>query len=259
MNETPSPGVLDAFGVAGAELVPLSGGEGHTVRAGDLVLKPCDDPVEWAWLGGVLPALRQDGFRLAPPVRASDGRWVVDEWCAQPIVEGAHAERWEDVVAVGERFHAQTTALERPAFLDMRTHPWSVGDRVAWEEVESPVSHPLLDRVLARRRPVTLDAQVIHGDLTENVLFADGLPPAIIDVTPYFRPALFASAIVIGDAVRWRDADPAPLLEAVGNDPDFPQVFVRAVIYRLVTTLVFDRREVGYFESDVALAERLTD
>jgi hypothetical protein len=113
--------------------------------------------------------------------------------------------------------------------------------------------------VLARRRPVTIPAQVIHGDLTENVLFADGLPPAIIDVTPYYRPASFASAVVIGDAVRWHDADPEPLLEAMGDDLDFPQLFVRAVIYRLVTTLVFDRGDVGYFESDVALAERLTE
>ena len=46
--------------------MPLSGGEGVAVRAGDLVLKPCDDPVEWAWLGEVLPTVPEDGFRLAP-------------------------------------------------------------------------------------------------------------------------------------------------------------------------------------------------
>ena len=48
-------------------------------------------------------------------------------------------------------------------------------------------------------------------------------------------------------------------LEAVGDDADFPQVFVRAVIYRLGAALVFDRRDVGYFESGVTLAERLTE
>jgi len=58
-------------------------------------------------------------------------------------------------------------------------------------------------------------------------------------VTPYFRPPGFASAVVIGDAVRWRDADPEPLLEATASDPAFPQLFVRAVIYRLVTSLLF--------------------
>jgi tRNA A-37 threonylcarbamoyl transferase component Bud32 len=28
-------------------------------------------------------------------------------------------------------------------------------------------------------------AQIVHGDLTTNVLFAEGLPPLIIDVSPY--------------------------------------------------------------------------
>jgi len=259
MTEAPPPEVLDAFGVRGSQPVPLSGGEGKAFGADDLVLKPCDDAVEWAWLGDVLPTLEQHGFRLAPPVQAQDGRWIVEGWSAQPRVEGEHAEQWDDVVAVGELFHAQTVGLSRPVFLDARTHPWSVGDRVAWEEVASPVEHPLLDRVVALRRPLKLPAQVIHGDLTENVLFADGLAPAIIDITPYFRPASFASAVVIGDAVRWHDADPEPLLDVVHADPDFPQLFVRAVIYRLVTTLVFDRGDVGYFESDVALAERLSE
>ena len=61
----------------------------------------------------------------------------------------------------------------------------------------------------------------------------------------------------MGDAVRWKDADPDPLLAVVSHDPEFPQLFVRAVIYRLVTALVFGRTDVSYFESDVTLAERL--
>jgi uncharacterized protein (TIGR02569 family) len=254
--EQPTSAVLDAFGLTGAP-EPLAGGEGRSWRAGDVVLKPCDDPVEWAWLTEVLPSLPQDGFRLALPVCARDERSVVDGWCAQPVLAGAHAERWIDVLEVAERFHAATADVERPAFLDARTNPWSVGDRVAWEERDAPHTHPLLQRLLAVRRPLDLPAQVIHGDLTENVLFEDGLAPAIIDITPYFRPRGFATAVVIGDAIRWREADPEPLLAAVAHDPAFPQLFVRAVIYRLVTTLVFAKRDVEYFEPTVALAERL--
>jgi hypothetical protein len=47
------------------------------------------------------------------------------------------------------------------------------------------------------------------------------------------------------------------LLAVVAHDAWFPQLFVRAVIYRLVTALAFGRTDVSYFESDVALAERL--
>ena len=248
--------MLDAFGTTG-DPVSLAGGEGRCWRAGDVVLKPCDDEAEWTWLGTVLPTVTQDGFRLALPMPATDGRWLVDGWCAQPVVPGVPAERWVDVIEVGERFHAAVAPLERPSFLDLRTNPWSIGDRVAWEERTPPIAHPILSRLLGMREPITASSQVIHGDLTENVLFADGLGPAIIDVTPYFRPRGFAAAVVVGDAVRWRDADPDPLLAAVAHDPSFPQWFVRAVIYRLVSALAVGRSDVSYFGSDVALAERL--
>jgi uncharacterized protein (TIGR02569 family) len=237
--------------------MPLSGGEGRAWRVGDLVLKPCSDPDEWTWLATVLPAIAQDGFRLALPVPAHDGAWVANGWCAQPLVPGHHTERWGDVIATGCRFHEATAELARPAFLDARTNPWSCGDRVAWEEMEPSVTHPLLDALLELREPIHVRAQVVHGDLTENVLFEEGMAPAIIDVTPYFRPRGFASAVVIGDAVRWRDADPEPLLHATADDPAFAQLFVRAVIYRLVTSLLFGREDVGYFGSDVELATRL--
>jgi uncharacterized protein (TIGR02569 family) len=235
----------------------LTDGEGQAWRVGELVLKRCDDPAEWAWLAEMLPEIPQEGFRLALPVAAADGSWVVDGWCAQAFVTGAHADRWGDVIAVGERFHRATASLARPAFLDRRTNPWAQGDRVAWEELPSPVSHPLLDELVAMRGPIELRHQVVHGDLTENVLFDDGAPPAVIDVTPYFRPPGFATAVVISDAVRWRDADPRPLLAATDREPAFAQLFVRAVIYRLVTSLLFGREDVSYFTGDVELASRL--
>ena len=47
----------------------------------------------------------------------------------------------------------------------------------------------------------------MHGDLTGNVLFARGLPPAVIDFSPYWRPVGFASAVVVGDALLWEGAD----------------------------------------------------
>ena len=37
----------------------------------------------------------------------------------------------------------------------------------------------------------------MHGDLTGNVLFAEGLPPAILDLSLYFRPPGFATAVVL--------------------------------------------------------------
>src|SRR5204863_1019843 len=98
----------------------------------------------WTWLGEQLPSVVQDGFRLALPVRGADGRWVVDGWGAQPMVEGTHPDdgRWVDVLAVCDRFHQAAVELKRPGSIDRRTDPWSVGDRAAWEEGEAPVEHP---------------------------------------------------------------------------------------------------------------------
>jgi uncharacterized protein (TIGR02569 family) len=254
----PSPEVLNAFGVSETP-VPLAGGEGRTWRAGSLVLKPCADAAEWTWLGEHLPSVVQDGFRLPLPVPTTNRRWVFDGWCAQPLLQGVHPEdgRWLDVLCVGDRFHRAAAGLERPAFIDERTDPWSIGDRVAWEEAEPLVAHPLLDRLLDARRLVDLPEQVIHGDLTENVLFADPLPPAVIDVTLYWRPREFAAAVVVQDAICWRAADPAPLLTATSTIPEFPQLLVRAVIYRLVTALVFGQSELDTYENVVRIAEHL--
>lgn len=203
MTVGPPSDVLAAFGVR-ATAVPLEGGERRSVRAGDLVLKPDPGGSEWAWLGEHLPTVREDGFRLALPVPAVDGRWVVDGWCAQTWGAGRHAEtpRWADVLAVCDGLHTAMRHLPRPDFLDERRHPWSIGDRVAWEEREPEVEHPVLDRLFAARRPLALPSQAVHGDLTENVLFAEGLAPTVIDVSLYWRPAGYAHAIVVGDAIR---------------------------------------------------------
>jgi uncharacterized protein (TIGR02569 family) len=214
-------------------------------RAGDLIFKRVPSPDEWAWLGAHLPTIREDGFRLSLPVPATDTRWVVEGWGAQTWLAGEQPgdARWLDVLGVCERFHRACVHLPHPAFVEQRTHPWAIGDRVAWEEAD-PREHDLrLDRLLALRRPVGLPSQMIHGDLTGNVLFADGLAPAVIDPTPYWRPAGFASAIIVHDAMAWYVADPEPLIAATAHLEAFPQLFVRAAIYRLVTSLCFGSPE----------------
>jgi uncharacterized protein (TIGR02569 family) len=242
VSGAPPPSVLATFGVGGAA-EPLAGGEGHSWRSGDLVLKPWDDDAEWLWLGEHLPTVRENGFRLALPVPALSGRWVVDGWCAQTWVSGEQPEqeRWLEVLTVSERFHAACAHLPRPTFIDARTHHYAVADRVAWEEAASPISHPVIDRLSISRRPVDLPHQLVHGDLTENVLFDPNAPPAVIDPSPYWRPAGFGSAVVVADAITWHDADPAPLLDATAHIRAFDQLLIRAIIFRVLTSLLFAR------------------
>jgi uncharacterized protein (TIGR02569 family) len=177
-------------------------------------------------------------------VPALDGRWTVDGWAAVDHVAGEAepAGRWPEVVAAGRAFHAAVALEPMPPHLPGRTHRWAVADRVAWGEQPPPPigprSAPLLRELEAMRRPVDLPPQLVHGDLSGNVLLAPGLAPAIIDVSPYWRPASYADAVIVVDALLWWD-EPDELVDALAPD-DLPrrgwrQLLVRAAVFRLVS------------------------
>jgi uncharacterized protein (TIGR02569 family) len=242
----PSAAVLAAFGVAGSRAVALAGGQGVSWAAGDVVLKRADvDLEELAWQAQIFSQIPLAGFRLAPPRRAADGSLSVDGWCATEHVTGTHeARRWPEIIAVGERFHAALRGIPRPAFLDQRSSPWAISDRVAWGEL--PANEFLqarhLPELISARRPVTAASQLIHGDLTGNILFDSAQPPAIIDFSPYWRPTAYASAIVVADALVWEGAD-RQVLDAVTHIGDFGQYLIRALIFRAVADWIFSREE----------------
>jgi len=230
--------VLAAFGVADFAPVALGGGQGTSWRAGELVLKPADvDQDELAWHAQTYPRLTLDGFRLPRPQAARDGSLCVEGWCATRYEAGRHELRhWPEIIEVGARFHAALRGIPRPRFLDARSTPWAISDRVAWGEI--PVSDYLkagyLPQLSAAIRPLSAPGQLIHGDLSGNVLFHDQLSPAIIDFTPYWRPAHYASAIVVADALVWEGAT-NDILSAVSHVDNFGQYLVRALIFRAVT------------------------
>ena len=68
-----------------------------------------------------------------------------------------------------------------------------------------------------------------------NVLAADGLPLAVIDWPLYYRPVGMANAIAVTDAVTFRGA-PSDLLDEWATGTDWPQLLVRALLYRLGPT-----------------------
>ncbi|HEX3300617.1 MAG TPA: TIGR02569 family protein [Actinomycetota bacterium] len=237
----PSAEVLDAFSATGRP-EPLSGGRHGTWRVGDIVLKPADiSKQQLTWQAALHERLRtHDGFRVPEAVRAHDGRLLVNGWYAMTYLQGRHEPgRWLDIIDVGARFHEAVAGEPAPGFLAERTDPWSIGDRVAWGELAATdvpeTKH--LERLLALVDPISAPSQLIHGDLTGNVLF-DDQRPAILDLSPYVRPATFASAIVVADALVWEGADKT-LARAFDADDRFPQYFLRALIYRIVTDRLF--------------------
>jgi uncharacterized protein (TIGR02569 family) len=172
----PPHSVLTAFGAVGSP-EPLPGGQGTSWRAGAIVLKPLDGlPEAVEWQANVLAEIRATSIRVAPPIRARDGRMVVDGWTAWKHVDGHHAERrWPDIIAAGTQFHHAFAGVPRPQFIARYDDPWAIGDRVAWGEhpIDEFKAVPHIARLRDRLRPVDTPSQVIHGDLTGNVLFSD--------------------------------------------------------------------------------------
>jgi uncharacterized protein (TIGR02569 family) len=225
----PPPSVLEAWSVGDPQ--PLVGGQGDAFRAGDLVLKPVGERGPAEWLAATLDALDVDpGVRIVTPVRTTTGRWVVDGWSAWRWLEGAHRpDRWDDVLDASARFHrAVSEVMWSPAMV--ASHRWSVGDRVAWGE-QQVVLPDQVRTLLDRRRPVDLPSQLVHGDLAGNVLFHGALPPAVIDVSPFWRPVGYADAIVVADAVAWGGAGAELVERLLGQQGE--QLLLRAVLFRV--------------------------
>ena len=78
-----------------------------------------------------------------------------------------------------------------------------------------------------------------HSSSSSDAFHRQPLTPAVIDPTPYWRPAGFASAISVHDAGQWFAAEPGPRISATAHLEEFPQLFVRAAIYRVVTSIWF--------------------
>jgi len=260
----PGPEVLASFG-ASADPVSLPGGEGTAWRAGEAVLKPAGDPRVARWTAdlyldlGPLTACRDAGFRVPRPLRTAAGDWVAQDplagaWVAwqwlpgEPAAWAGVSPFWPRLIAASRAFHAALAGRPAPPWLGRDGSQWTVGDQVAWGErdprsILAAAPGPLagqLRSLLAALRPVRLPAQLIHGDLGGNVLFAAGEPPAVIDFSPYWRPAGLALAIAAVDALTWSGADPA-ILDELAGEPELDQLLARAHLGRLVTEVVSRR------------------
>ncbi|HET7431689.1 MAG TPA: hypothetical protein VFJ89_09300 [Nocardioides sp.] len=240
----PSAHVLDLFAVPG-DVEPLPGGQGASVRAGDLVLSPGRDPGVCAWLNPVLArtAVRLDerpgrsprDLRIAMPVPARDGEWVVEGWGASRWEPGTTRCTDVDVlVATGRLLHAELASVvpERPPGLARREDRWAQAEREAFDG--TPSGPELVRRLAAMRDAAPLGRdQLVHADLAGNVLLDGAGAPVVIDLAPAWRPHRWAEATCVLDAVLWLDA-PAARIRDWTSGPDL-QAMVRAALFRLLS------------------------
>ena len=261
--DEPPAHVLATFGLRNVESEPLGSVWRRGWRCGDVVLSPVNDHARATWSAGVREVLQIDGLRVARPVRSTDGRWVVSGWAADTYLTGEPEPRHDEVVAVSIRLHAAMAALPRPRFLasapatpvtDAESTVLTTADAVAWGDepvstmthgdeftvVDDPSSTVRFDALAAARKPVQSSSQLVHGDLFGTVLFAGSAAPGITELTPYWRPAAWGSAVAVVDAVAWGGADDG-LLTRWAHLPEWPQMLLRALLFRLAVHALHPR------------------
>jgi uncharacterized protein (TIGR02569 family) len=259
----PPAHVLRAFGAAEGPPESMAGGQGRTWRCASIVLKPVSDPAEASWLANTFEQLQVSGVRLARPLRSSDGRWVVSGWSAQRFVSGAPAPRYDDIAQAADALHASLAGVPEPRFLRERTDLYSWADRVSWGEADdedgwtgSGHGARLFAALAAGRRPIEVPSQVVHGDVYGNVLFAGSAPPAVVDITPYWRPPAWATGVIAVDALAWGGA-PIELLADWDRWPQWKQLLRRALLFRLAISLAHPLSEPSTIVTMLSTAERI--
>ncbi len=247
MNELPAtqtqlpPLVAESFGIS-PEIVLLAGGvDLKTFRSGDVVLRKVGDNAREVgeWNAQLFDRIQENGFRVAKPIRARDGSWMVDGWIAEHFLEGSHATAADmpEIIEAVTNFHRALVGIPLPEYRTKDNSMWDRADIWAWGEVPDDIDPELYAMALelqALKQPVALPDQLIHGDLNlNNILIAENLPPAIIDLTPYFHPAEFALAVT----AYWEGPYKGniEILEQFRHIPEFKQMLIRAGLRMMLT------------------------
>ena len=243
----PPPDVFDLFAVPD-DAVALAGGQGHSVLAGDLVRSPGRHEYSANWLNPIIAPLfaeldheRPRSIRLAMPIPTRDLKWVAHGWGATRFEPDTRPCRDLDVLlATGRLLHARLAAkvATAPLGINRRSDRWATAERIAFGESQ-PTGIPTAVGALVSRLMAELDAtglgpdQLVHGDLAGNALLdATGIP-LVIDVAPYWRPALWAEAVCVLDAVMWLGADVAVMGEWSAGARR--QAMLRAALFRVLS------------------------
>lgn len=238
--------VLDLFVAPAVDRALTSS---RSVVAGDLVLSPGHDPRVDERLSPLLarlavalderPGRVRGALRLAVPVPARDGSWVVDGWAATRWEPGTRAcDDPAVTLAAGRLLHAElAVAVPRPPeALDARTDGRARAERLAFGPVADLVAAAegrgaavagLVDRLRPwLPEPTGLGpSQLVHAALAGNVLLDPGGSPVVVDVTPAWRPVRWAEAVCALGTRMPPDEEPTSVER---------EALARAAAYRLL-------------------------
>jgi len=241
----PSKEILESFHLTG-DIVPLRGGQNTSLRVGNAVLKPADDVRHSEWLLNVLYRIHPQGYRTSKPIRSKNGTFVCDGWACTQYEAGTNQEgRIEDKLRVARLFHRDLSSVPIRDF-PHTDNPWIRGHRIAWQIDKLPADLPretidiigdLLKRISLKER---YEVQIVHGDLSGNILFDEVLGPLVIDFSPTIAPIEYAEAILVCDCIAWQGSEVSEILLLPDNEL-YKEMIIRAIVFRLAVSAIFSR------------------
>lgn len=249
--------VLERSFAIDGPLMRLPSGEGRTYRAGNVIYRRDSDIEETLFIVELYHSIQQSGFRVPLPLPTTSGAWTTTGgWTAWTFVSGQPATPADlpHVIPAIQSFHCALAQVARPAYLDRRESPYVRADRLAWSDTPEIGDRfaSLIAPLLQRKHAVPdLQSQLIHGDLNEqNILVAPGMPPALIDMTPYWRPAEFALAVLAFWIGPYRGN--ADVLPQFAETPAFDQMLIRMGLRTIFVAQEFARlgAEIGDVERE---------
>lgn len=258
--------MLDLFAVPD-DLRRLPSGQGGSVLAGDLVLSPGRDRPTADELSPRLARLAVDldtrarrSVRVAMPIPARDGNWVVEGWSASRYEPGSTSCTDPAVVrATGALLHAELArAIGRwPLAAQPPRSRWDRAERIAFahgaaqlDEYSCAQAQLARELLMLRTDDDLGPQQLVHGDLAGNVLVDAAHVPVVIDFAPYWRPVRWSDAVAVLDLVMWCGADPALMQDWTRGAPR--QAMLRAAIFRVLSDLRPDAQHLERYRAVLA-------
>lgn len=236
--------ILYAFNLDG-EINSLNGGQNTSIRVKDAVLKPVGNNVQfYEWALNVLNKINPHEYRLSKPIKSIIGTYVYKGWCCTRYEPGKHMDgNVKQKLDVSRFFHqdlADINFINFPKADDL----WSVSQRIAWQKENLPQNisketFKILKELISRvKLKENYEVQIIHSDLSGNILFDKTLDPLIIDFSPIIAPVEYAEAILVCDCIAWQGS-PISEIGLICHSEFNIEMILRAVIFRLSVAAIY--------------------
>lgn len=247
----PSEEILNSFNLSG-DIVPLRGGQNTSVRVSNAVLKPVDDIQHCEWLLNIIYKINPQGYRVSKPIRSKYGTFVSKGWACTHYEMGQDIKgHIEEKLLVSRLFHRDLSSINFRDFHHI-DNPWSKGHRIAWQIDELPIElpHEIQDSINNLLRRVSLKEkykmQIVHSDLSGNILFDQVLNPLVIDFSPTIAPVEYAEAILVCDCIAWQGSEVSEI-DLLPGDELYKEMIIRAIIFRLAVSAIFSKGDYNKF------------